>query len=137
MYELFSQQLKLLFGRSSALHVQPACRPYLLALLIHQASWTTLRHCVQQLLDLDLDRDLLDDQRQRQPDSGSPADGYEPAVVLDFLSASIQVPKLWQGRDKHVPKHQQAEDLLCLNGKQVDGCCRWTTYFFFIRSRIC
>lgn len=99
---LCSLQYQLLFGMPSVPRVSPTCRPYLLSLLIHQASWTTLRQCVQQLLG-----------------SGVDSDTYQPSVVLDFLSALVQVPKLWQGRDKHVPKHKQSEDLLCLNHQQV------------------
>jgi integrator complex subunit 1 len=70
-------------------------------MLVHQASWATLRKCIHKLL------------------SARDVDTFEPKVVLDFLAALIKVPKLWQGRDKHVPKHQQPEELLNLNHQQV------------------
>lgn len=91
--------MRLLFGR---IKNPPSCRPYALAMLVHQASWTTLGRCTQQLLD----------------PSGGAAD-YDPKVVLDFLTALIKVPKLWQGREKHVPKHRQPEELLNLDHRQV------------------
>lgn len=93
--------MRLLFGKTSASTKPPACRPYALALLVHQASWTTLRKCIHQLL------------------SCRDTDDFEPKVVLDFLAALVKVPKLWQGRDKHVPKHQQPENLLCLTQQQL------------------
>lgn len=70
-------------------------------MLVHQASWATLRKCIHKLL---ATRDV---------------DAFEAKVVLDFLTALIKVPKLWQGREKHVPKHQQPEELLNLNHQQV------------------
>jgi integrator complex subunit 1 len=90
--------MRLLFGKTPN---PPSCRPYALAMLVHQASWATLRKCIQKLLGA---RDI---------------DAFEAKVVLDFLAALIKVPKLWQGRDKHVPKHQQPEELLNLNHQQV------------------
>jgi len=93
--------MRLLFGKTTATVKPPSCRPYALALLVHQASWTTLRKCIHQLL------------------SCRDADAFEPKVVLDFLAALVKVPKLWQGRDKHVPKHQQPENLLCLTQQQL------------------
>ncbi|XP_045031439.1 integrator complex subunit 1 [Daphnia magna] len=91
-------ETRLLFGKT--LH-PPSCRPYGLAMLVHQASWATLRKCIHKLL------------------STRDGDTFEPKVVLDFLSALIKVPKLWQGRDKHVPKHQQPEELLNLSHQQL------------------
>lgn len=69
-------------------------------LLVHQASWETLRKCTHQLLESD-------------------RDSYDSKAVLDFLAALVKVPKLWQGRDKHVPKHYEPENLLHLNRPQV------------------
>ncbi|EFX68116.1 hypothetical protein DAPPUDRAFT_330438 [Daphnia pulex] len=68
-------EMRLLLGKTPN---PPSCRPYALAMLVHQASWATLRK-----------------------------------------SVLIKVPKLWQGRDKHVPKHQQPEELLNLNHQQL------------------
>ena len=70
-------------------------------MLVHQVSWATLRKCIHKLTAV---RDI---------------DTFDAKVVLDFLAALIKVPKLWQGREKHVPKHRQPEELLNLNHQQV------------------
>lgn len=44
-----------------------------------------------------------------------------PVSVLDFLTALTQSPKLWQGRDKAIPKHYHPEDVLYLNSDQVNS----------------
>ncbi|KAJ8318167.1 hypothetical protein KUTeg_003258 [Tegillarca granosa] len=64
-------------------------RPYLLALLTHQSSWKTLNSCVNCLLK----REVLT--------------SYNPSLVLDFLWACTHIPKIWQGREKTVPKVSQ------------------------------
>lgn len=88
-------------------------------MLVHQASWATLRKCIHKLL------------------STRDGDTFEPKVVLDFLSALIKVPKLWQGRDKHVPKHQQPEELLNLSHQQVGRSTFVHVGFTFLTSGIC
>ncbi|KAK0167256.1 hypothetical protein PV327_004680 [Microctonus hyperodae] len=100
-------QMKLLFGKSHV-HIKiddgivnsHACRPYLLTLLTHRASWATLHKCVGHLLD--------------KCDAG-----YDPTAVLDFLWALTCNPKLWQGRDKFTPKHYIPENILLLTEKQL------------------
>lgn len=94
-------QLDLLFGRS-----QHTFRPYLLSLLSHQSSWTTLAKVVTKLL-------------------SSYNDSYDPACVLDFIDAIIRNPKLWQGRDRAVPKHEQVEFILQMNQEQVESMVQY------------
>ncbi|XP_063991596.1 integrator complex subunit 1 [Diachasmimorpha longicaudata] len=100
-------QMKLLFGKTRV-HLKidesvvnsHACRPYLLSLLTHRASWATLQKCVGHLLD-------------------KCDDGYDPTAVLDFLWALTCNPKLWQGRDKFTPNHLIPENILLVNEKQL------------------
>ncbi|CAB0014865.1 unnamed protein product, partial [Nesidiocoris tenuis] len=92
-------QMKMLFCKSevSTLH----CRPYLLTLLTHHASWRTLSNCVEILLRKDA------------------VTQFEPTPALDFLKALTCNPKLWQGREKHTPKHYKPEDVLYLDRDQL------------------
>uniref|UniRef100_T1HRR4 DUF3677 domain-containing protein n=1 Tax=Rhodnius prolixus TaxID=13249 RepID=T1HRR4_RHOPR len=92
-------QMKLLFCSRQVSSMQ--CRPYLLTLLTHHASWKTLYRCVELLLEKNAVRH------------------YEPTPVLDFLRALTCNPKLWQGREKHTPKHYEPEDVLYLNLDQL------------------
>ncbi|XP_011171982.1 integrator complex subunit 1 [Solenopsis invicta] len=100
-------QMKLLFGKANV-HINTdnnivsshSCRPYLLTLLTHRASWTTLYKCVGHLLN------KCDDE-------------YDPTAVLDFLWALTCNPKLWQGRDKFTPKHYVPENILLLEERQL------------------
>ena len=48
----------------------------------------------------------------------------DPGAVLDFLTACIHIPRLWQGRDQNPAKHQQLEDVLDLSPAclQVAAC---------------
>ncbi|XP_072761874.1 integrator complex subunit 1 [Anoplolepis gracilipes] len=100
-------QMKLLFGKAKV-HINidknvmssHSCRPYLLTLLTHRASWATLYKCVGHLLD-------------------KYDDGYDPTAVLDFLWALTCNPKLWQGRDKFTPKHYVPENILLLQKRQL------------------
>ncbi|XP_002435477.4 integrator complex subunit 1 [Ixodes scapularis] len=82
-------------------------RPYLLALLIHRAHWTTLHMVINEIL--------------------SPASikKYDPSAVLDFLQACMFIPKIWQGRDKKIPKHYTPEKVLVFSPDQV---CSMTDY---------
>lgn len=88
-------QLDLLFNRS-----QRQFRFYLLSLLSHQASWFTLHTTVNKLLE-----------RFNE--------NYDPTSVLHFIAALIRNPKLWQGRDKGTPKHEQIEYVLKMDGMQM------------------
>ena len=71
------------------------CKAYLLSLLTHQASYTVLRSTVSSLLS------------SCQPH-------LDPGAVLDFLSACIHIPRLWQGRDQRPPKNVKPVDVLQL-----------------------
>lgn len=44
---------------------------------------------------------------------------YSATAVLDFLEALTRNPRLWQGREKHIPKHHTPESVLHLTEKQV------------------
>lgn len=92
-------QMQLLFGCSTT---TMSCRPYLLTLLIHRASWATLHTVVKHLLS------------STEPE-------YEPIAVLDFLWALTSNPKLWQGREKNTPKHYVPENVLCLSVPQLQS----------------
>lgn len=97
-------QEKLLFAKQSVTQSskrrEHSSQPYLLALLTHQSSWGTLHSCINSLL-------------------SSCDKGYDPVSVLDFLWACIHIPKIWQGRERKLPKNQSPEDVLCLNGTQL------------------
>lgn len=90
-----NNQLDLLFSRSLQ-----QFRFYLLSLLSHQASWTTLHLTLKRLLT-------------------EYNDTYDPSSVLHFIEALIRNPKLWQGRDKATPKHEQIEYVLNMSTKQI------------------
>jgi integrator complex subunit 1 len=89
-------QVSLLFGKSIQIY-----RPYFLSLLIHQANWSTIAMALEKLLN--------------QSNSGI----YDPSSVLDFIDAIIRSPKLWQGRDKAVAKHEQIEFVLKLDNDRI------------------
>lgn len=88
-------QLDLLFNRS-----QRQFRFYMLSLLSHQASWATLHSTLNRLLN-----------RFNET--------HDPSSVLHFIGALVQNPKLWQGRDKATPKHEQIEYVITMNGPQT------------------
>lgn len=87
-------QMAMLFGET-----KHSFRPYLLS-LSHQSSWSSLAKIVEKLLTTCNDK-------------------YDPTYVLDFIDALIRNPKLWQGRDRAVPKHEQIEYILELNETQI------------------
>ena len=43
----------------------------------------------------------------------------QPAAVLDFLTACLTIPRLWQGRDQRPPKHASPPDVLGLAPNQL------------------
>jgi integrator complex subunit 1 len=100
-------QQQLVFGRSAPRPLEEgprhSARPYLLSLLTHQASWVVLRGTVDSLL---------------QPEDAAP--DLDPGAVLDFLSACIHIPRLWQGRDQRPPVHDQPPDVLALEGGRLE-----------------
>lgn len=89
-------QVSLLFGKNIQIY-----RPHFLSLLIHQANWSTIAMALEKLLN--------------QNNSGI----YDPSSVLDFVDAIIRSPKLWQGRDKAVAKHEQMEYVLTLDNDMI------------------
>lgn len=75
-------------------------RPLLISILLQRATWTMLSNVLNYVLRGNVEE-------------------HCPVSVLDFLTALTQSPKLWQGRDKAIPKHYHPEDILCLNSDQV------------------
>jgi integrator complex subunit 1 len=67
-------------------------RPLLMSLVLQRASWQSLHGIMNYLL-----RDDISD--------------ICSVSALDFLCALTQSPKLWQGRDKAIPKHHHSEDV--------------------------
>lgn len=57
---------------------------------------------------------------------------YDASAVLEFLWALARNPRLWQGREKLTPKHQEPVDVLGLNEEQVCFLC----FFFSILNPI-
>ena len=97
-------QQQLVFGRASPRVGRPATpRPYLLSLLTHQASWEVVRGTVVSLL------------------TPSSVQELDPGAVVDFLTACIHIPRLWQGRDQRPPVHDQPPDVLALEGDQLES----------------
>lgn len=75
-------------------------RPLLMSLVLQRANWNILYSIMLYLL---------------KTDSAEIC----PNSALDFLTALTKNPKLWQGRDKAIPKHHHFEDILQLNQDQV------------------
>lgn len=96
---------ELIFSTKNSLDVMfkrslPQFRFYLLSLLSHQASWSTLHSILDKLL------------KTYNAD-------YDSTSVTHFIAALIRNPKLWQGREKNTSKHYQIEYVLLLNDKQL------------------
>lgn len=101
-------QFQLLFHNSTKNELlRTTFRPYLLALLIHRAHWTTLHAAISEIL------------------SQASTKKYDPSAVLDFLQACMFIPKIWQGRDKKIPKHYMPEKVLIFSPGQA---CAMTDY---------
>ncbi|NXX46962.1 INT1 protein, partial [Tricholaema leucomelas] len=94
-------QQKLLFSWNKAGSQVPSFRPYLLALLTHQSSWTTLHQCIRLL--------LCRNREQR----------FDPTASLDFLWACIHIPRIWQGRDQRTPQKRREEFVLHLQASEL------------------
>ena len=77
---------------------------YLLSLLTHQASYQTLGDTIRALL-------------------GPPKNDNDPTAVLDFITACVFIPKLWQGRPKIVPRRLKPDDMLGLESEQLSRLC--------------
>lgn len=84
-----------------------------MSLLLQRASWQSLHNLVSYLLSGD-------------------SKTICPVSVLDYLTALIKSPKLWQGRDKAVPKHSHDEDVLKLNENQVIFNTYFSSYPYLI-----
>lgn len=63
-----------------------------MSLILQRASWHSLNSIINFLLE------------EKNFD-------VSPISALDFLCALTQSPKLWQGRDKAIPKHHHEEDI--------------------------
>lgn len=74
-------------------------RPLLMSLLLQRASWQSL-HLIKKYLLSGTEENIC------------------PVSALDFLCALTQSPKLWQGRDKTIPKHHHSEDVFDLTKEQ-------------------
>ncbi|XP_032447481.1 integrator complex subunit 1 [Lynx canadensis] len=100
-------QQRLLFSRSKGKGHPgpqvPSFRPYLLALLTHQSSWSTLHQCI---------RILLGKNREQR---------FDPSASLDFLWACIHVPRIWQGRDQRTPQKRREELALRVRAPELVG----------------
>ncbi|XP_025938874.1 integrator complex subunit 1 isoform X2 [Apteryx mantelli] len=94
-------QQRLLFSWNKAGSQVPSFRPYLLALLTHQSSWTTLHQCIRLL--------LCRNREQR----------FDPTASLDFLWACIHIPRIWQGRDQRTPQKRREEFVLHLKASEL------------------
>ncbi|KAH6933153.1 hypothetical protein HPB50_012504 [Hyalomma asiaticum] len=95
-------QHQLLFHNSTKNELlRTTFRPYLLALLIHRAHWYTLHTAINEIL------------------SQASTKKYDPSAVLDFLQACMFIPKIWQGRDKKIPKHYTPEKVLIFSPDQA------------------
>lgn len=75
-------------------------RPLLMSLILQRASWKSLYG----IFDF-----LLRDNSQE----------ICPMSALDFFTALTISPRLWQGRDKAIPKHYHTEDVLQLTKEQA------------------
>ncbi|RUS89929.1 hypothetical protein EGW08_002281 [Elysia chlorotica] len=98
---LFARDVKDRKAVGSAEGASVSSQAHLLALLTHQANWSTLVQCVSRLL---------------QP---SNTQRLDPSAVLDFLWACGHIPKIWQGREKSTQKVEYKEDVLQLTAPQL------------------
>ncbi|KAJ8965278.1 hypothetical protein NQ314_004241 [Rhamnusium bicolor] len=89
-------QMDLLFSKQKL-----QFRPLLMSLVLQRASWRILHSIMAYLL---------------KDDNGHLC----PVSALEFLTALTKSPKLWQGRDKAIPKHYHFEDVLKLTRGQVN-----------------
>ncbi|KAJ8920096.1 hypothetical protein NQ315_011751 [Exocentrus adspersus] len=88
-------QMDLLFAKKEL-----PFRPLLMSLLLQRASWKILHGIMAYLLVEDVSQVC-------------------PVSALEFLTALTKSPKLWQGRDKAIPKHYHSEDILQLTRNQA------------------
>jgi len=112
-------QQELVFGRRARVGEGRGSRPYLLSLLTHQASWQVLRSTVASVLASPTSPSIST--TSSVTSATSPATVLDPGAVLDFLTACIHIPRLWQGRDQRPPVHSQPPDVLDLQGASLQA----------------
>ncbi|XP_074031571.1 integrator complex subunit 1 [Leptinotarsa decemlineata] len=95
-------QMDLLFSKQKL-----QFRPLLMSLVLQRASWQILHGIMTYLLREDISSEIC------------------AVSALDFLNALTKSPKLWQGRDKAIPKHHHAEDILQLTCDQALAMIRY------------
>ncbi|KAG5898786.1 hypothetical protein JTB14_010996 [Gonioctena quinquepunctata] len=102
-------------------------RPLLMSLVLQRANWQILHGIMTYLLREDI------------------SSGICAVSALDFLTALTKSPKLWQGRDKAIPKHYHSEDILQLTCNQAlalivyiieEAKCNQTTWKSKMESRL-
>lgn len=89
------QQLEIMFGVQ-----KEEFRFYLLSLLCHQTNWNTVYETATTLL-------------------SKYNDSYDSSAVLNFIEGIIKNPKLWQGRDRVVSKHEPVDLIYVLDSEQT------------------
>lgn len=89
-------QMNLLFSKHNL-----KFRPLLMSLILQRASWKSLHNIFDYLLLENHSQDIC------------------PMSALDFFTALTKSPRLWQGRDKAIPKHYHNEDVLQLTKDQA------------------
>lgn len=89
------QQLEVMFGVQ-----KEEFRFYLLSLLCHQTNWNTLYETATTLL-------------------SKYNEAYDSSAVLNFIEGIIKNPKLWQGRDRVVSKHETVDLIYVLDSEQI------------------
>lgn len=90
-------QLPLLFGKNEN---SSGCRSFLMTALAHQAGWENISRCIALFL------------KEFDPN-------YDPSSILDLIQATHSNPKLYQGVDKYVPKHQPTTSVMHLTSGQL------------------
>ena len=76
----------------------------------HQASYSVLRSTAAS---------LLSPAAAAAAGQLGPSQQLCPRAALDFLSACVHIPRLWQGRDQRPPKHDRPVDVLQLQGEAI------------------
>ena len=66
------------------------------------------------------DEGKKDTHEKRQSSSSESGHDFNASLVLDLLTAALDCPRLWRGRDLMKPTHFILEDVLKLNDKQVE-----------------
>lgn len=75
-------------------------RPLLMSWVLQKANWQSLYRIMQFIFEENVENIC-------------------PISSLNYLTALSESQKLWQGRDKAIPKHNEGEDVLCLNKSEL------------------